>query len=236
MRINKELIELHNQYSIRNALAVEDKFLRIDAHPKTLEELLWADFEYLAVGQPSFREHADQFVFTEVAGPNPNALVLSLETTPSVHVVCFRSPLLHLINSTFSKMWTLGHPFRHGDCLPEHEHILNSDAYSDTKLLAGFFNDLEVLFDERRLQIPIDPPHLASPYDYCERVEGARRFILGHELGHLGYNNDRSWESQYDGLVQTVGINPKLRNFGQRRDGAIFLASIPSLQFMKSPT
>jgi hypothetical protein len=28
------------------------------------------------------------------------------------------------------------------------------------------------------------PEHLGSPYNYCEQVDGARRFLLGHEIGH----------------------------------------------------
>lgn len=55
--------------------------------------------------------------------------------------------------------------------------------------MAGVFNDIEVLFDKRRLFLPFAPPHIAWPYDFCEQVEGARRFILAHELAHCIFSD-----------------------------------------------
>jgi len=133
-------------------------------------------------------------VFVEIAGPSPNAIVISVKGEGGpLHAIGFRACLLRFLHAVYSKIWELTGDTRYEGCLEEHEHILAREEYSDTHLLAGFYNDIELLFDQQRLFVPIDPPHWTEPYDYCGRVEGARRFILAHEIGHaIWLDQDRS--------------------------------------------
>src|SRR5665213_1774582 len=183
--IHAKLIDQHNQFGLARGFPVEEKFSRPDPNPKTLETLLWQDFDFMASTTPGFQGLANRYILAEIHAPRPSANCLSLESrSRTIHVICFKSPLIHLINSAFSKILVLNHDERTADCLPEHEHILRDRAYSDTRLLAAFFNDMEVLFDQERLYLPFNPPHMAFPYDYCEQAESARRFILAHEIAH----------------------------------------------------
>jgi hypothetical protein len=50
--------------------------------------------------------------------------------------------------------------------------------------LAGIYNDVELFYERSLLDKPVEPPHIGCPYGYCEEVDGARRFLLAHELGH----------------------------------------------------
>ena len=184
------LIGQHNEHRRRQGQPVEDKFRDPASRPTRLRELLWADYDALCRGQPALMEHAGAFVITEVARPYPSAFILAAASaTRVVPIVCFPSPLLRFIHSAFSKVATLIDDEVTAGCLPEHEAALRGEAYTDTSLLAGLFNDVELIFASESLGVPIRPPHLAAPYDYCEFVEGARRFVLAHELSHAFYPN-----------------------------------------------
>ena len=185
---NASVIRMHNAYGESQGKLVEEKFRSVSGEPRRLQELLREDFRYLSRGLTSLADRAGQFAFVEIAGPDPNAYVVRAEQFDlPFHIICFRSPLLYFLHSSYSKLFILTHSSRHADCLPEHDPVMDGEEYSDTSLLAGLFNDIECLFDLRYLSLPINPPHLADPFEYCERVEGARRFVLGHEIGHAVY-------------------------------------------------
>ena len=184
-RAHAQLINRYNE-DRRSKDLLEEKFLNIAAGPRRLRELLWEDFHWIAREFPPLKNLASQMAFVEVAGASPNAFIFPFRREhEEIYVVAFKSPLIQFINSCFSKMWCLLHTHRHAGCLDELEPEMYSDTYSDASLLAALFNDIEILFDQERLYLPFKPPHIANPYDYCERVDGARRFILAHELMHL---------------------------------------------------
>jgi hypothetical protein len=188
LRLHAALIEAHNQYGLSQGWPIEAKFANIDSTERTLGELLWEDFTYLTESQVLLKDKGHKYLFTGIAGPGPNAVCLTIDVGESpLHVIAFRSPLLYLIHSLFSKIIVLTHDDRYAEAIPEHRELFDGDEYSDTNLLAAFFNDVEVLYDQRHLFLPVQPPHRAAPYDYCEQVEGARRFSLAHELGHTLY-------------------------------------------------
>jgi hypothetical protein len=185
---NASVIRMHNSYGESHGKIVEEKFRSVSGQPRRLQDLLRGDYRYLSRGRTSLDDQAARFAFLEIAGPHPNAFIFRAEQFDlPVHVICFRSPLLFFLHSAFSKIFILTNLNRHADCLPEHDSVMDGEEYSDTSLLAGLFNDIELLFDLRYLSLSISPPHLADPFEYCERVEGARRFILGHEIGHAVY-------------------------------------------------
>jgi hypothetical protein len=188
MDANAYVIGMHIRSAKAQGGSVESKFEEVSGRPRRLRDLLLEDYRYLSRGQALLAGLESRFEFLEIAGPNPNAYIISAEESGiDCNIVCFRSPMLYFLHSGYSKVFILTHNARHADCLLEHEALMNEPTYSDTSLLAGLFNDIETLFDQRYLSLPISPIHLADPFDYCERVEGTRRFILCHEIGHALY-------------------------------------------------
>ena len=218
IRAHALLIEQHITSLRQQGRDVELKFSSIDRTPQFLRDLLWEDFAYLARGTPVLRDFADRCVLAEVSGPYPNSTILNGqdEHGQALAIVCFKSQLLQYIHSGFSKLWVLTSDAIDAGCLPEHDAILESPAYSDTSLLAGLFNDIEVLFDQKRLFLPFDPPHMADPFEYCERVEGIRRFLLAHELGHALVKPMPLPESELAGLSrsQRAAVERQDEEFG----------------------
>lgn len=187
---NAEVIAAHNRVQVANGGEVEPKFAGIACVPSRLSDLLWSDFSHLCEGTPWLAKEAGQLLLVEVAGPSPHADVIAFQDdSVVVHAIGFRAQLLHFLHAAYSKLWMLSAYAGHADCLEEHDQIMAGEQYSDTWLLSGFFNDIELLFDRRKLYLPIEPPHWADPYDYCGRVEAARRFILAHEIGHVVWKN-----------------------------------------------
>lgn len=194
------LIRMHNALKEQNGQLVEKKFANLSGNPLPLTELLWKDFAFLCRGNPNHLAHRDDYVFAEVSGPGPNAVVLELDN--GKYVICFRSCLLAFLHTAFSKLWMLTSLSRCADCHPDHDHLLGSDDYSDEALLAGLLSDFEILFGKRLGDVSISPPHLADPFNYCERVEGVRRFILAHELAHTFSETDPARQAYVDMLVK----------------------------------
>lgn len=185
MDICVEVIARHNADGLARDVPVEPKFANIPGQAKRLADLLWKDFQFLSDTVPELAASHHRYFFVELASANPNALAYDLESDDGLlHIIGFKSPLIYLLNAVFSKIFVVCHPEREADCLPSDAHHFEGDTYSDTHLLAGILNDLEVLYEHGRLFLPYEPPHVATPFDYCEQVEGARRFLLAHELAH----------------------------------------------------
>lgn len=191
---NASVIHAHNREFEGRDEPIEPKFASVEATPGRLEDLLAEDFAHLCRGTPWLAPRAREFVIFELAGASPNAEIISMhEKEGTLHAIGFRACLLRFLHAAYSKIYILSAAFRHAECLEDHDHIMDRAEYSDTHLLSGFYNDIELLFDHQRLFVPIDPPHWADPYDYCGRIEGTRRFILAHEVGHAIWpNEDRS--------------------------------------------
>lgn len=190
LALHADLIERHNRRGEAKGIPREAKFA-VRREPLPLRDLLAQDFFYLSLGSAALQELRDRYIFAEVALRQPDALCLELPLRDGpAFVVAFHSPLLYLINSSLSKIGLLIWDEWYGDCLPEDVKTVLSHAYSTHGLLAAFFNDIEVLFDAKRLYLPFQPNHIGSPFNYCEQVEGARRFVLAHELGHSLYHHE----------------------------------------------
>lgn len=202
-----ELIAVYNQSNKENGKPVEDKFLNLVAGKKRLFELLYTDLAYLCKGRPELKQLEGQLVLCEISGPNPNACLLALKINGKTHsIICFRGSLIHFLHSAYSKIFILTHNYQHADCLPMYDSLITTEQYSDTNLLASFFNDIECLFNLNYLSLPINPPHIVNPFEYCERVEGTRRFILGHEVGHVVYDSNQDWACVDNSLLPDVNL------------------------------
>ncbi len=178
-------IQEHNRFRQKSGEELEPKFVNLRKGLFPLAEVAKRDFNLLKVNVPILQQMEEHLAFLEVYGANPNAHTFPLEYNGNRKIyVALRTPLIYFIHSFFSKAFILMYDSRLCDCLPEHDKIMKSDKYSDQSLIAGIFNDIEIFFDKKRISNPIMPFHLGTPYDYCEFVEGARKFVIAHELSH----------------------------------------------------
>jgi hypothetical protein len=192
-----DLISNHNEFRKEppNPIDTEPKFENISYKKEKLSNLLYDDFKYLSKSSMIPENLKDNIFFLQVHAPNPNAQVLELNyCDESKYVILFRTPLIYFLHSFYSKFNILTSPYTHAECLPMHDSVMNSESYSDFSLWLKIFQDFEVFFYKSKIVSPISPPHLASPYNYCEAIEGARRFLLAHEIGHLIYSRDSNNE------------------------------------------
>jgi hypothetical protein len=207
IKANAFIINAHNEYGLSNGTAVENKFIVSAAAPEHLPELLWRDYEYLKRGLKSTIDVEKTLFLFENFGPTPEAQNIKVKYQNGIfNSIIFRTPLVYFLNSVFSKIFIVTSFYQHAGCLPEHDGILGSDDYSDESLIAGIYNDIEVFFDKSLITQEISPPHFADPYDYCERVEGVRRFILAHEIGHTIHTREIS-EVIFNTLSSTFALN-----------------------------
>jgi hypothetical protein len=182
-----DILASHNEARAAQGQAVADKFKNPQPIPCRLRELLWRDYEFLAMGEPSLRSPKGCYILEEVSGPKPHSEYIKLEVEGVLHhVILFHSPLLYFVHSAFSKIITMLEI--EPDVLPEHRRMLSETAYSDVSLLAALLNDIEIFFNSAAIRTELAPPHLVSPYDFCEFIDGARRFLLAHEIGHAHFH------------------------------------------------
>jgi hypothetical protein len=204
-----ELIGLHTDYARELGHGVEPKFAAVKSKPQRLEQLLWDDYTFLCKGIKWLDGYSECYTLGEIAGASPYAQFIDLSEENTLHfVILFRGVLLRFVHSSFSKLNTLLYSDKHADCIPQHDSLLEGDDYSDSSLVAGIFGDIEMYFDKGLSTTQITPRHLASPYNYCERVEGARRFLLGREIVRPWYSkmvNDEFIKSS-NNLFDSLGL------------------------------
>lgn len=186
--IMSDVISQHNAYKKRiKNVGPEPKFSDLSNYEIRFADLLKKDFHLLLKEHPLFEELEEKLVFGEHYTNRPNAHNISLNDGRTF--IIFNTPLIHFIHSFYSKVFIVTSQYRHSDCIPDHDEIMSTDEYSDEGLISSLINDIEVFYDAKILKKGITPFHYGSPYDFCERVEGTRRFILAHELGHTLFNN-----------------------------------------------
>ena len=197
--IQKDLIEAHNSFAAQQAREIEPKFQNIGSKQSGVSELLTRDINWLCAGPKDSEQARDmatlirdlthELPIIEVPGNHPNANLLTINKPTALfeetHCLAFQTPLLHLIHSIFSKIEMLICVDWKAHCAPQNEHLIESEEYSDVSLLFGIINDIHKVYIKRVSSLAISPPHLIDPYNYCERVEGARRFIVAHEIAHI---------------------------------------------------
>lgn len=205
-----DIIQRHNSHLAKLGEPVPAKFACAKPVARPLTDLLWEDFAFLAQGEPSLRNPNGTYVLAEEARRQPNSrYVKVLASGRLLHLIYVRSPLLHFIHSAFSKAMLLMQNDRLEGSLPEDESTLMSPAYSEENLVAQWLNAIEVFFNEGALEFSNDPPHLCLPYDYCEAVQGARRFMLAHEIGHAHFHFTDEEEFLTQGIEQ-LGVDKAL--------------------------
>ena len=180
----KDLISLHNStFPDREGIDTP----KFNSPPDTvshLYDLLAPDFETINSRIPAVGREQGYVDIAEIAEPIPNAQAEHSERAILVH-----TPLVAYLNSFFAKAHILLSDETGAGCVPAHDAAMTSKDYSDVSLVEGMFADLHKYFVEGLLEEPMSPAYLGDPYDLCERVEGARHFMLLHELGHIAFRN-----------------------------------------------
>jgi hypothetical protein len=167
-------------------------FLNVTKGELHLGEIFKRDLESLGPLVDSLQV-ADVLFLGELYSQEVTASAISSNSGSAGIVI--NTPLVYFLNSFFSKYSIISSHTVGAGCLEEHEEVMASDAYSDAAILSSIFNEAEVFYNKQFIRKPISPPYMGAPYDPCERVEGARRFIILHEIGHL--LADR-WRAQGD--------------------------------------
>ena len=161
---NYDQICLHNSFRSSEGKNAEEKFVAFSPHPRSLTDLLWDDFNFLIPNPTAAGYNPSTYSFIEIFGATPNAHHMRFHQDDEIQtIICFRSPLIWFIHSAFSKVEIMLSSALQADCIPEHDTILESENYSDHALLAGFFNDIEVFYNEGMIEREVLPKHLGSP-------------------------------------------------------------------------
>jgi hypothetical protein len=99
-------------------------------------------------------------------------------------VLCFNSGFVDFLNDFLLKLHMLTSFDIYGSCLEIHKPVIAAGGYDDATLLSQFLDSTDSLTTLTFSKLPLAPTFLGSPYDVCQRIEGARRFAVLHELGH----------------------------------------------------
>ena len=181
-------INAHNTFRAENGFDLEPKFSNLSSQHRPLSEVLAHDVNYLRRSGQLPEKLVSNIHFFEMYAATQNSFFLKVPIVKSeAYAIIFSAAMICFVHSLFSKFNLLFSTTKTSECLPQHDNILQSSDYSDEALLAGIYNDLEVFYRRELIRKPITPFHYGDPYNYCEQAEGARRFILAHEIGHLAF-------------------------------------------------
>lgn len=178
------LIEQHQAAVVAQGGAREPGFDPYPIAAKPLSTLILKDIDHLTTLH-GILENGPALSVIEAFSQSVNAQIISADVGGHArNLIVFHTPLVYLLNSFFSKLDILNADDVYAGCIDEHRALMEGEAYDDLQLIAGIYRDIEVLVDRSFIRKPLDPPYLGSPFDLCERVEGARRFIVAHEISH----------------------------------------------------
>lgn len=178
------LIDRHQQELGANGEPREPGFEDYPADAKPLSMLIGEDVDYLSTVHGLLAQ-APPLSIVEAFSPDVNAQLIRAEVDGKArNLAVFHTPVIYLINSFFSKLDILNASDVYAGCMDEHRPLMEGDDYDDLNLIAAIYRDMEVMVDRSFVRKPLEPPFLGSPFDLCERVEGARRFVVAHEISH----------------------------------------------------
>ncbi len=187
-----DLITLHNADLEGKDPDVFGQFPPTKNRPMTTAELMSEDFAYLRnMNGTSFP--TDGIAFEQVTSSKPNSQIINFKRqAQSISVVCFNSSFFYHVNRILMRLRMLMLIERNLAVLDQHRPIIASSNYDDKCLYLFLLQDIEALMTGSPPAEPDPAPYLMSPYEICEEIEGARRFVLCHELSHLLYPNHLS--------------------------------------------
>ena len=156
----------------------------------TLSELIEGDIRELTASR--FGKLAVQKLkslsIVERFSPDPNAQIVRITDKSEENVaLIFHSPIIWFLNNvsiTFCSAFTF-QPYLHQceNVGPRTTRMHGENAVT----ISSFLELLEALRTKASLNLRErdEVTFLGSRFDLCERVEGARRLIVAHELGHI---------------------------------------------------
>jgi hypothetical protein len=179
-----------------------DKFSNVEPLKQTLKSLLEADFQYIySHNQELLKDYKDKILFEEVNDRLPNSMVLFSDNSEE-NLILFNAPLLNIIHVFFSYFELLTQETKTQSCKEEYDPILKGERFSDTTLLAKIMNTIKYIYDDKSYYSDSSIDFLSEPYNVVERVQGARRFIIAHEIAHivLGHKQSSYQDNPSDNL------------------------------------
>lgn len=152
--------------------------------PKLLATLIGEDAAFLT-SMHGLLSNIEPVGIIEANSQEPNAQLIRIKQGDAERsIIAFHTPIIWYMNAFFTKLDLLNGLDIYSGCLAEHRKDMESERYSDISLIVQIYDEMEVLVNREFFKRPISPPFLGSPFDVCERVEGARRFVVAHELSH----------------------------------------------------
>ncbi len=198
--INADLIQDHNRALIADGGVAEPGFENYNPNPKPLADLIADDIRHILNPLPGLFSESREVLILEAWSQDVNAQVLLRPSGGDV--IAFHTPTVAYLNSFCTRMQILLSFDTYAGCLPEHRTAMEAPDYEDLPLIISIFNDAEIFVNATYQRQPPSPRYLGDPYDFCQIVEGARRFMVAHELAHLLADE---WRAHDDGFA-------KLRN------------------------
>lgn len=187
-----------NKYN-DSALGVDSvTFKNIIAKEKRVKDLLKEDFDGLVKNNPILLQFSDMILFAESDTCEPEAVVITEKIASNsqgakseLYYVIVSRNKLNLIFSISTKLDMICQNSKTLEALQEYQARLESQEWADSEIYKEIIEEVCNVKNEP-LEIQGKFPYIYSPYDLCEYVDGARKFIVAHEVAHIavrGYSS-----------------------------------------------
>ena len=190
-----DLINRHNQFGLQSGFAVETQFPNTQKMFRSVAELLLSDLQPFAFSG-SFAASEMEPLQAQIVCTQSSHLSASITRFASplgfnTSVIAISEKLILYLNYFFSKFCLLTSNDRYHKALSADHPIMDTRSYDDTEMLIDIVNGAENFASVGVATAEIyDPaPFLGEPYDLCERIEGARQFLVLHEIGHILFSS-----------------------------------------------
>jgi len=177
--------------------SLSTKFLNPQKKKLKLKELLQKDLLWIL---SKFEKGESENIYKSIdfVEISINAPLVSLHSTTDnkKHVIFFNKSMLDFINLYYSIRELLLQNNVCTNTIEKFRKIIHTDRYSDKNLCLLLFESIELLYSKN---MSIESKTLTfyhEPYELCEKITAARRFLVAHELAHilLGHNSENKNE------------------------------------------
>lgn len=152
----------------------------------SLSRLLFTDCEFM-LGRSKYSSLLSSLHIIEISNRVPNASAITLDD--EVYLLLFNSSLINFLHRFFANANMLLQPDRIYSFNEGANKEGNNDKYSDLSLTKRIFTDVLNFYTKDQYLNQQSLDYYYQPYQLIEMVEGARRFIVAHELAHIIYKH-----------------------------------------------
>ena len=168
-----------------------DSFNNIDAKEKRVKDLLREDFEELVKHNPTLLDFSSIISFEESDVCEPEIVVVtekiasdSKGNKSELHYVIVSRNKLRLIFNAIAKLDMVCKMPKTLEALQEYHTTLESKEWADSEIYKELIKEI-CNIKNGPLKAQGKFPYIYSPYDLCEYVDGARKFMVAHEVAHI---------------------------------------------------